>query len=130
MMTCFYQASSLWQTVLLIISQLAVISLAASAIVLFKRKCKLTKQFGTGAVFTLNVVLYIVMQLDSRLTVASQGLHLHIPYGVLLAVTLLSLGYGAFPAARHCHRPEGIPCHPFAPRQPERNHRKGSFQGR
>ena len=68
MMTCFYQASSLWQTVLLIISQLAVISLAASAIVLFKRKCKLTKQFGTGAVFTLNVVLYIVMQLDSRLT--------------------------------------------------------------
>ena len=68
MMTCFYQASSLWQTVLLIISQLAVISLAAGAIVLFKRKCKLTKLIGTGAVFTLNAVLYIVMQLDSRLT--------------------------------------------------------------
>ena len=96
MMTCFYQASSLWQTVLLIISQLAVISLAAGVIVLFKRKCKLTKQFGMGAVFTLNAVMYIVMQLDSRLTVASQGLHLHIPYGVLLAVTLLSLVYGAF----------------------------------
>ena len=79
MMTCFYQASSLWQTVLLIISQLAVISLAAGAIVLFKRKCGLTKLIGIGAALLLNTVLYIVMQLDSRLTVASQGLHLHIP---------------------------------------------------
>ena len=96
MMTCFYQASSLWQTVLLILSQLTVISLAAGAIVLFKRKCKLTKQFGMGAVFTLNAVMYIVMQLDSQLTGNTQGLHLHIPYGVLLAVTLLSLVYGAF----------------------------------
>ena len=96
MMTCFYQASAAWQTVLLIISQLAVLSLAAGSVVLFKRKCKLTKQFGMGAVFMLNAVLYIVMQLDSRLTVASRALHLHIPYGVLLAVTLLSLVYGAF----------------------------------
>lgn len=96
MMTCFYQASSVWQTFLLIISQLAVISLAAGSVVLFKRKCKLTKQIGTGAVFALNAALYIVMQLDSRLTVASQGLHLHIPYGVLLTVTLMSLVYGAF----------------------------------
>ena len=84
MMTCFYQASSLWQTVLLIISQLAVISLAAGAIVLFKRKCKLTKQFGMGAVFTLNAVMYIVMQLDSRLTDDSQGLHLHISFHAYL----------------------------------------------
>ena len=96
MMTCFYQASAAWQTVLLIISQLAVISLAAGALVLFKRKCNLTKLIGMGAVLLLNAVLYIVMQLDSRLTVASQGLYLHIPYGVLLAVTLLSLVYGAF----------------------------------
>ena len=96
MMTCFYQASSLWQTVLLVISQFAVIALAAGTIVLFKRKCKLTKQIGTGAVFALNAALYIVMQLDSRLTVASQGLHLRVPYRVLLAVTLLSLWFGAW----------------------------------
>ena len=96
MMTCFYQASSVWQTVLLIISQLVVISLATGAVVLFKRQCKLTKQFGTGAVFALNAVLYIVMQLDSRLTGDGQSLHLHVPYGVLLAVTLLSLVYGVF----------------------------------
>ena len=44
MMTCFYQASAAWQTVLLVISQFAVIALAAGTIVLFKRKCKLTKQ--------------------------------------------------------------------------------------
>ena len=96
MMTCFYQASSVWQTVLLIISQLVVISLAAGAVVLFKRQCKLTKLIGTGTVFALNAVLYIVMQLDSRLTGDGQSLHLHVPYGVLLAVTLLSLVYGVF----------------------------------
>ena len=93
MMTCFYQASSVWQTVLLVISQFAVISLATGTIVLFKRKSKLTKLIGIGAVFALNAVLYIVMQLDSRLSGGTQGLHLHIPYGVLLTVTMLSLGY-------------------------------------
>ena len=96
MMTCFYQTSSVWQTVLLVISQFTLVSLAAGTIVLFKRKCKLMKLVRKGAVFALNAVLYVVMQLDSRLTVASQGLHLHIPYGVLLTIILLSLAYGAF----------------------------------
>ncbi len=96
MMTCFYQTSAAWQTVLLVISQLVVISLAASAIMLFRRKCNLMKLIGMGAALLLNAVLYIMMQLDSRLTGDTQGLHLHIPYWVLLVVTLLSLVYGAF----------------------------------
>ena len=95
-MTCFYQMNSLWQTVLLVISQFAVIALAAGCIMLFKRKCKLQKIIGLGTVFLLNVVWYVLMQLDSRISGAEQCLHLHIPYGVLLAVTLLSLLYGAF----------------------------------
>lgn len=96
MMTCFYLASSVWQIVLLVISQFAVISLAAGFIMLFKRKCKLQKMIGLGTVFLLNVVLYVLMQLDSRITGAEQGLHLHIPYVVLLVITLLSLWFSTW----------------------------------
>ena len=95
-MTFFCQSSPLWQTVLLVISQFAVIWLAAGCILLFVRKCKLPKLIAMGVVFMVNVTLYILMQLDSRLTGAEQGVHIHIPYAALLIVTLLSLVYGAF----------------------------------
>lgn len=94
MMTNYYLASALWQTVLLVISQFVVIILGAGVIVLFKRKCKLAKQICMGALFLLNAVLYILMQIDSRLTGAAQGPQLRLAYGVLLIVTLLSLAYG------------------------------------
>ena len=90
-MTCFYQASSLGQSILLIISQFAMISLTVGFILLLKRKCKLSKLIGTGAIFLLNVALYVLMQLDSRMTGAEQGLHLHVPYAVLMLVTLTTI---------------------------------------
>jgi len=96
MMTCFYQASSAWQIVLLVISQFAVISLAAGFILLFKRKCKLPKMIGMGALLLLNATLYVLMQLDSRITGAEQGLHLHVPYAVLMLATVLSIALGAW----------------------------------
>jgi hypothetical protein len=93
-MTCFYQVSSVWQIVLLVISQFAVISLAAGFILLFKRKCKLPKMIGMGAVLLLNATLYVFMQLDSRITGAEQGLHLHVPYAVLMIIAVLSIAFG------------------------------------
>lgn len=96
MMTCFYQASNLWQSILLVFSQFVVISLTVGTILLFVRKCKMSKQLSMGGVFLLNVVLYVLMQLDSRITGGEQGLHLHIPYVVLAIVILLSLGYGTW----------------------------------
>jgi len=96
MMTCFYQASSAWQIVLLVISQFAVLFLAAGSILLFKRKCKLPKMIGMGALLLLNATLYVFMQLDSRMTGAEQGLHLHVPYLVLMLVTVLSIALGAW----------------------------------
>ena len=96
MMTCFYQASSVWQIVLLVISQFAVISLAAGFILLFKRKCKLPKMIGMGALLLLNATLYVFMQLDSRITGAEQGLHLHVPYLALMLATVLSIALGAW----------------------------------
>ncbi len=93
MMSDFYQVSSVWQTILLVLSQFAVISIAAGQILFFKRRCRLSKQLGMGAVLLLNVVLYVLMQLDSRITGAEQGLHWHIPYAVLMLVTLLSIAF-------------------------------------
>jgi anti-sigma regulatory factor (Ser/Thr protein kinase) len=95
-MTCFYQASSLGQSILLIISQFAMISLTVGFILLLKRKCKLSKLIGTGAIFLLNVALYVLMQLDSRMTGAEQGLHLHVPYAVLMLVTLTTIAVNAW----------------------------------
>ncbi len=92
MTTCFYQASSLMQSILLVISQFSVISLATGLILLFKRKCKISKISVLFGVFVLDVVLYVIMQLDSRMTDEGQGLHLHVPYIVLLCVILLFLG--------------------------------------
>lgn len=96
MMTFFYQADPLWQTVLLVISQFAVISFAAGCILLFKRKCMLPKRITIGAAFALNVTLYVLMQLDSRITGTEPELHLPVPYVVLMLVTLLSLALGAW----------------------------------
>ena len=93
-MTCFYQISSVWQSILLVISQFAVIFLATGFILLLKRKCKLQKMIGIGLLLLLDVVLYVIMQLDSRMTGAEQGLHLHIPYAVLMSVTLLTIALG------------------------------------
>ena len=75
---------------------IAVISLAAGFILLFRRKCKAPKLIGTGAILLLDVILYVLMQLDSRITGAEQGLRLHIPYSVLMVVTLLTIAAGAW----------------------------------
>jgi len=95
-MTDFYLVSSVWQIILLVISQFAVITLAAGFILLFKRKCNLQKMIGMGVVLLLNVTLYILMQLDSRITGAEQGLRLHVPYLVLMLITLLTIAVGAW----------------------------------
>ena len=54
MMTCFYQASSAWQGVLLVISQFAVIFLSAGLILLFRRK-----RYGKFLFMTFTIILII-----------------------------------------------------------------------
>ena len=90
----FYRADAMWQSVLLVFSQFVVIILAAGFVLLFKRRCKVPKLLGVGAAFVLNVVLYALMQLDSKTSTVGQGLHLPMPYGALTLVVLVSLLYG------------------------------------
>ena len=95
MMNCFYEVSTPLQIVLLILSQVAIVTLLGSVLLLWRRYGE-PMRFETGAATVLmliNVTLYIVIQLDSRLTGADHGLRLNIPYAVLLAFTLFSLVY-------------------------------------
>lgn len=96
MTTCFYQMNTVFQTVLLVISQLTVIFLASELILLFSRKSNLRKQISVSLLLALNVTLYILMQLNSRITGGDKGFHLHIPYVLLTVVTLLSITLGVW----------------------------------
>lgn len=91
-MTYFYQADAVLQTVLLVFSQLTVASFAAGFILLFKHKSKVMRQIGMVLGFALNAALYVMMQLDSRITMGERGPHIPLPYALLLLLTLLSAG--------------------------------------
>ena len=90
-MSAFYQISSFWQTVLLVASQFTVVSLTAGVLLLFMRKSSIPGFAGMAVVFLLNAVLYVLMQLDSRITGAEQGLRLPVPYGAVTLIILLSM---------------------------------------
>ena len=96
MMTGFYQVSSLWQIVLLVISQLSMISLAAGVVLLFQIKCRLSKMIGMSVVFLLNTVLYVLMQLQNSLTGTMREQPLQIPYILLLTVIVCSMMFGSW----------------------------------
>ena len=95
-MSCFYQVSALWQIVLVVISQFALVASIAGVILLFMRRCALPKLLGMGAAFLLNATLYILMQLDSHINGAEHGPDLPIPYVVFLLTTLASLAFGVW----------------------------------
>lgn len=90
-MTCFNEASSVSQIILLVISQFTVISLVGGSVLLFKYKCRIPKLISMCVVLLLNITVYVLMQLDNRITSTNQSLHLHIPYVILLFIILLSL---------------------------------------
>lgn len=90
MMTNFYETSSVQQVLLLIGSQITVISLAIGTIFLFRRRCAWPKLIGIGALLLVNIVQYVLMQINSRLAGVEQEFLLRVPYMVLLLVTVLS----------------------------------------
>ena len=94
MMIVFHDTSSVFQIVLLILSQLTVITLLGSCILLFKHKCSQSKLISVGVMLLFNVVLYVLMQLDSRITGIDHSTGLYVPSVVLLIVIVLSLLFG------------------------------------
>ncbi len=94
MMIVFHDTSSIFQIVLLILSQFTVITLLGSCILLFKHKCSQSKLISVGVMLLFNVVLYVLMQLDSRITGIDHNEGLYVPSVVLLIVIVLSLLFG------------------------------------
>lgn len=84
----YCDVSSIWQVILLVLSLLAVIALTACCVLLFKNRYGSRKQVTVAAVLAFNVVLYVMMQLDNRITGNDHALKL--PYVLLLIVTILS----------------------------------------
>lgn len=96
MMTCFYEIGSAWQIFLLIISQITIFLFVVSIVFLYRRGCKLKKMLSVVFTGILNTLLYVILQLDSRITGARDGIHLHAPYTILLLVVLVSLFYNVW----------------------------------
>lgn len=89
MMNHFCEVSSVWQGILLVLSLITVITLTGCCALSFRHRYNTKKQFGMGAVLLLNAALYVLMQVDSRITGAEHILHL--PYVLAFAVTVISL---------------------------------------
>lgn len=93
MMIPFCETGSIAQILLLIMSQLTVISLVCSIVILFKHKCKLRKLISFCIMLLVNTTAYVVMQLDSRITADEQSPHFHVPYVLFLLIILLSFAF-------------------------------------
>ena len=99
MLNLFCNADTVWQGFLRVLSLLTVISLTSTCVILTRYKYTVRKFFGPGAaMLALNAALYVVMQIDSRITGAEHIFPL--PYLPVLLVTLLSLGYSVWSVLR------------------------------
>lgn len=94
MMNYFCEVGTVWQVILLVLGILTVIALTSGCILTFRHKNNAKKQIGMGCVLLVNAALYVQMQIDSRITGAEHSLHL--PYVLLLLVTLLSLCFAVW----------------------------------
>lgn len=92
MMNHFCEVGTIWQVILLVISLITVIILTGCCVLSFRHRYNIRKQFGLSSVLLLCAALYVTMQVDSRITSANHVLHL--PYLLVFAVMLASLGIG------------------------------------
>ena len=91
MMRYFCEVSTVPQVILLVLSILTVIILTVGEVLLVRQKYSFRKQFVMGAALLTNAALYVLMQIDSRITGAAHSLH--IPYVLLFVVIIVSLGF-------------------------------------
>lgn len=108
MLTCFHEVDSLWQILLLVCSQFTLILFVVSIVVLYKRGCKRLKLICLVISFMVNVVLYVLMQINSRITGADQEMYLHIPCTLLVLVALVSLAHNTWALITETNRRKTI----------------------
>lgn len=91
MMAAFYDVGTVWQVILLVFSLLTIITLTGAFIFGFRNRNNIRKCLITGVIFLPNSVLYVMIQLESRITGSDRFLGL--PYVLVFVVTILSFGY-------------------------------------
>ena len=91
MSTHFCEAGTAWQVILLVLSILTMTVLTSACVISLRHKHSSHTLFKIGAGLLLNAALYVLMQLDSRITGAAHTMHF--PYALLLIVVLLSFAF-------------------------------------
>lgn len=87
----FHEIGFIYQVILLILSQFSMIMLATGIIFLYKRKESFIMQLVMCNVFFINMILYVLMQLQNRL-ISNNSIHIvKLPYIFILSVTIVSL---------------------------------------
>jgi signal transduction histidine kinase len=90
-MVNFCDIGTPWQIMLLILSLSTLIALAVACVLGIRDIYRMKYQIPTLGVLVANAVLYVVLQIDSRIT--GSGHSFHFPYIVVLILTILSFGY-------------------------------------
>lgn len=98
MTTPYFEVADSLQIFLLVLSQIAVITLTGSTILVFRGRSHSLKRSGVATVLLINTALYVLMQVDRHVEDYRHALCLQVPYWVLLFATLLSLGYAIWTA--------------------------------
>jgi len=106
MMRYFCEVGTVSQVLLLILSLITVITLISCLVLLLRHKQNVKISLAAGAVLLCNSAMYVFMQVDSRITGTSHSLH--IPYALLFAVTLLSLGLAVWYFLHETHNRKSI----------------------
>ena len=96
MMTGFNDIGSVFQILLLVLSQLTVFALVCTIVFMYRRGSKKTRILGVFLCFVLNTVLYVLMQVNSLITEMEKSLPLDVPYYVLFSIVVLSLLYNVY----------------------------------
>lgn len=95
MMTCFYETGFIMQSILLVLCQFAMIVYAGATVLLFVCRCRLIKLLTVCALLAGSIFLYVMLQLDSR-GENPQGVHLHLPYAVLVLMLMAAICFVAW----------------------------------
>ena len=89
----FFEVSDFWQTALLVLSLVTLVSLCCYFSLTFRRGYRARKQICAGGILLLNATLFVLLQMDSRMAGSEPAPQLPLPYGLLFLVILASLVY-------------------------------------
>lgn len=98
MMQYFCEVTTALQVFQLVLSVLTVVFLTVGCVLSLRHKYNLRKRLTQGVVLLINIALYVLMQLDSRITGADHRLHL--PYVLLVLFTVYSLCFAVWSILR------------------------------